>query len=198
MARIQPIQVAEAADESRQLMEGVQRGMGMVPNLLKTLAQSPAALKSYLEFSRALHAALTPQLREQIALAVAGANGCSYCASAHHALGHKAGVEEDEMTANLRGESSNARTRAALQFALALVNKRGRVSTEDLNQVHAAGYGDPQVAEIIAVVALNLFTNYFNHVAETDIDFPYFDANPQPEDSACPLPSGTAREGGGL
>ncbi len=80
------------------------------------------------------------------------------------------------MAANLHGESQDGQTRAALQFARAVVEKRGQVSDEDLDDVRAAGYGDPQIAEIVAVVALNIFTNYFNHVAATDIDFPVVDA----------------------
>ncbi len=80
MQRIQPIQVTEAPAKSRQLLEGVQRTMGMVPNLMKTLAQSPAALAGYLNLNQALDGALTGPLREQIAVAVAGVNECSYCA----------------------------------------------------------------------------------------------------------------------
>ena len=61
---------------------------------------------------------------------------------------------------------------AALGFALAIVAKRGWVSDEDLARVRRAGYGDAGIVEISAVVAFNLFSNYFNHIAETEIDFP--------------------------
>ena len=172
MQRIQPIQITEAPQKSRQLLEGVQRAMGMIPNLMKTLAQSPAALSGYLSLNQALDSALTGPLREQIALAVAGINDCRYCASAHCAIGAKVGVDSDELAANLIGDSQDSQTHAVLQFARAIVEKRGQVSDEDLDDIRAAGYGDPQIAEIVAVVALNIFTNYFNHVAATDIDFP--------------------------
>ena len=177
MARIQPLQILETEGQTRQLLEGVQRGLGMVPNLLKTMAHSPSALAGYLSFSKPLSGALNPALREQIALAVAGANQCDYCASVHTALGAKTGIEPNELADNLRGESANPQTRAALTFARALVAKRGLVSDDDLNDVRAAGHGDPEIADIIAVVALNLFTNYFNHVAATDIDFPKVDTS---------------------
>jgi uncharacterized peroxidase-related enzyme len=151
--------------------------MGMVPNLMKTMAQSPVALASYLGFSKSLGGALTEPLREQIALAVAGANDCSYCASAHSALAANVGLAPEELAANLRGESGDDRTGAALRFARAVVGERGRVSDADLNDIRAAGYTDAQIVEIVAVVALNLFTNYFNHVAATDIDFPVVDTS---------------------
>ena len=177
MPRIQPVRVGDAEGKSRQLLEDVQRGLGLVPNLLKTMAQSPAVLGGYLGFSQALAGALTPALREQIALTVAGANQCDYCASAHTALGAKAGLSADELTANLRGESAESRTGAALRFARAVVEKRGFVSDDDLAKARAAEFGDAEIAEIVAVVALNTFTNYFNHVADTEIDFPVVKAS---------------------
>ena len=175
MRRIQPIQIAQADVKSKQLLEGVQRGLGMIPNLVKTMAQSPAALAGYLNFNQALGDALNPPLREQISLVVAGINGCSYCASAHCAIGGKAGIDKGELTANLQGRSQDGKTQAALQFARDVVEKRGMVSDEDLGSVRAAGYTDRQIIEIIAMVALNIFTNYFNNVAETEIDFPLVD-----------------------
>ncbi|QDU72546.1 carboxymuconolactone decarboxylase family protein [Mucisphaera calidilacus] len=172
MARITPVQVAQAQGNTKQLLEGVQKGLGMVPNMMKTMAQSSAALGAYLNFSQALATALNPRLREQIALAVAGINNCSYCASAHTALGSKAGVDNTELAANLQGRSEDPKTQAALRFARAIVIKQGWVSDDELADIREAGYADQQIVEIVAVVALNLFTNYFNHVADTEIDFP--------------------------
>lgn len=172
MPRIQPVQPTHANEKSKQLLEGVQRGLGMVPNMAKTLAHSSAALAGYLNFNQALSGALTPELREQIALAVAGTNRCDYCASAHTLLGSHAGIADGELAANLAGESSDGQTQAALTFALSVVDRRGWVTDGDLMLVKAAGYSDAAIVEIVAVVALNLFTNYFNHVADTEIDFP--------------------------
>ena len=172
MPRIQPLQPTQADEKTKKLLEGVQRGMGMVPNMFKTFAHSSAALAGYLNLNQALSGALTPALREQIALAVAGFNGCDYCASAHTLLGGNAGIADEELTANLAGRSSDVETQAGLAFALAVVERHGRVTDGDLELIKAAGFTDQQVVEIVAVVALNLFTNYFNHVAGTENDFP--------------------------
>lgn len=172
MPRIEPVQPTQANEKSKKLLDGVQRGLGMVPNLFKTFAHSSAALSGYLNFSQALSGALTPALREQIAIAVAGVNGCDYCASAHTMLGGNAGIAREELTANLSGKSSDEKTQAALTFAVAVVEHKGRVTDADLERVKAAGYSDAHVVEIVSVVALNLFTNYLNHVADTEIDFP--------------------------
>lgn len=175
MPRIEPVQVSQADGKSKQLLEGVQRSLGMVPNLLKTLAHSPTALNAYISINQALSQALTAPLREQIALTVAGANKCNYCASAHAVLGAKAGVDEDEMIANLQGDSNDDKTRAALRFVREVIKERGWVSDDELANVRAAGYSDAEIAEIVAVTAVNIFTNYFNHVALTAVDFPLID-----------------------
>ena len=46
------------------------------------------------------------------------------------------------------------------------------MSDAELEDVREAGFDYGVIAEVVAHVALNLFTNYFNNVAETDIDFP--------------------------
>lgn len=171
--RIQPINPAEAQGQTKRLLDGVAAQLGSVPNIFKTFAQSPAVLAGYLSFSGALtRGKLDAGLREQIALTVAGANGCDYCASAHSFLAKAAGVDSDEVVRNLQGEADDPRTGAALQFAQALVVKRAQMTDSELEAVRSAGFSDEEVVEIIANVAANLFTNYFNHIAGTDIDFP--------------------------
>jgi uncharacterized peroxidase-related enzyme len=137
------------------------------------MAQAPAVLDGYLAFSGAVgKGKLSPQLREQIALVAAGANACDYCASAHAALGKMAGLGDDEIKRSLRGDASEPKARAAVTFAKKLIIYRGAVDDADVAAVKAAGFSDEEVIEIVGNVALNLFTNYFNHVAATDIDFP--------------------------
>jgi uncharacterized peroxidase-related enzyme len=173
MPRINPVTESNTPARSKPLIEGVRKGLGLVPNIMATMAHSPAALQAYLGFGQALGGGkLSGALREQIAVAVAGENSCGYCASAHTALGKKSGVQADELARNLRGESADPRTQAALDFARTVVIKRGHIADADLSAVRQAGYGDDEVIEIIAVVAINIFTNYFNHIADTAIDFP--------------------------
>lgn len=173
MPRIEKVDVDNAQGKAGELLDGVKQQMGGVPNVLATMAHSPASLDAYLRFGQAVgEGELGAALREQIAVAVAGANACGYCASAHTMLGSKNGVSDDELSRNLSGDSEDDRTRAAVRFARKLVETRGFVSDEDIESVRSAGFGDGEVIEIIAVVAINTFTNYFNHVAETDVDFP--------------------------
>ena len=172
MPRIPAVTPDTTPEGSRALLEEIERAFGKAPNVAKTLAQSPAALQAWFGLNGALGSTLTPELREQISIAVAEANGCAYCLSAHTAVGGMVGLDAQELTLAREGASSDPRRKAALEFALAVLESRGNVSDEALEHVRAAGFDDGEIAEIVAHVALNVLTNYFNHVARPEIDFP--------------------------
>lgn len=115
---------------------------------------------------------LRPAVREAIALAVAETNGCDYCLSAHAALGRGAGLSADAIASARRGESTDPKTAAILRFARTLVLERGRVSARGLEALRESGVSDAEALEVVSNVALNIFTNYVNLVADTEIDFP--------------------------
>ena len=173
MTRIRPIDQHTADAGAAELLGDVKKKMGSVPNLIATMANSPAVAKAYLGFSQALSTGtLPPRLREQIALVVGETNDCGYCLAAHTALGKAAGLTEQETRAARRGTSPVEKERVALDFARKLVQDRGVIADADLERVRQAGYTDGEIGEIVANVALNIFTNYFNHVAGTEVDFP--------------------------
>ncbi len=172
MSRINPV-LQTTHDGVRRSFDAIEQQLGFVPNMMRTMAQSPRVLEGYLALTGTLSRGLLPAaLREQIALAVAEANACNYCLSAHTALGRRAGLSDEQLTASREGRAADARANAALQFALAVLRHRGGVSDDELAQVRAAGFSDAEIAEIIAHVALNVLTNYFNRAADTEIDFP--------------------------
>ncbi len=173
MPRIPTVDRSTADPTTARLLDSIERSMGKVPNVLGTMAQSAAVANAYLKFSQALGGGeLSPRLREQIALAVAEANGCGYCVAAHTTLGKGVGLSEEEALAARRSQSTDPKERAALEFALQVVVRRGAVDGRDLDSVRDAGYSDGEISEIVAHVALSSFTNYFNLVAETEVDFP--------------------------
>ena len=173
MSRLPLVDPSQAQGKTHDLLAAVKSQMGRVPNLMKAMANSPAVLEGYLGLSGALgHGTLDPKIRERIAIETAETNGCGYCLAAHSLLGKLAGLDEDERLANRRGHSHDPKADAALKFARTLLERRGRVTEADVQEVKAAGFGDAEVAEIIAHVALNVLTNYFNNAVETPIDFP--------------------------
>ena len=173
MQRISALETSNTPAASQAMLDAVKAKIGMVPNLFKTIAHSPAALQFYLQQSEALAGGvLSAPLREQLALTSAGENLCDYCASAHTLMGKGAGVKEQELSENLRGRSNDAKTQAALNFAKAIIVNRGQISDKQIDAVRSAGFSDAELVEIIAHVGLNIFTNYFNLVARTVVDFP--------------------------
>lgn len=177
MSRI-TIPTREAAPlASQPLLDGVEKQLGVVPNLFKLLALSPAALGGYLAFGGALTKALDVKTRERIALAVARINGCDYCLSAHTYLGlNLAKLDAAEVAANRAGGSNDPKADAAVRFAAKVTTTRGKVSDADLAAVRLAGFTDAQLVEIVALVADNVLTNLVNNVARTEIDFPAVEA----------------------
>lgn len=174
MQRIPALDPATTNGKSKEYFSAIEKKLGMVPNMMRTMGNSPAVLNGYLAFSGALgESSLGSKLGEMIALAVANSNGCEYCNAAHSFIGEKLiGLSKDAIELAKEGTSSDPKTAAALQFAQTLVDKKGRVATEDIAAVKAAGFDDGAVAEIIAHTALNIFTNYFNNATEVTVDFP--------------------------
>jgi uncharacterized peroxidase-related enzyme len=142
-------------------------------NFLHLLANSPAALNAYAACADALsRGQLTPRHRELLALTVAEINGAKYCLSAHYALARNLSLDDDEIRAARRATSADRQTHAMLRFAQSVALQRGEISDADFQTLRLAGFTDSLVAEIVSNIALNIFTNYFNSVARTDIDFP--------------------------
>ena len=159
---------------TRPLLDAVKKQLGVVPNLMSVLGNSPAALGGYLALSGTLaKGALGARTGERIALAVAEINACDYCLAAHTYLGKNvARLDDGEIAANRNGGSNDPKADAAVRFTAAIARARGHVSDAAVRAVKAAGYDDAEVMEIVVHVALNTLTNYVNEVAQTEIDFP--------------------------
>ena len=173
MSRVPLIDASSASADRKALLTQIHGAFGATPNMFKAVANSPAALQSMWGAFGALGGGVIPaKLGEQIAVAVADRNACEYCLAAHTALGRKAGASAEEMSAAQAGDAADPKTAAALRFALKLVEARGQVSDADVQAVRAAGYSDQEIVEILAHVALNLFTNYVNVAFAVPVDFP--------------------------
>jgi uncharacterized peroxidase-related enzyme len=173
MSRISPINRENASPKALEILTAVNQALGIVPNMVSTMAQSPAVANAYVGFSHALaQGSLPAKIRERIALTVAEENSCGYCLAAHTFLGKKAGLDENEVIRARRGTSDEPKVAAALAFAAQLVEQRGQVSDAEVAAVREHGFTDGEIAEIIANVVLNIFTNYFNIAAGVEIDFP--------------------------
>lgn len=178
MNRISIPTVEQSPTASKPLLAAVFNQLGVVPNLMKMVGNSPAALEGYLSLNGAVaKGVLDLPLRERLALATAEFNGCDYCLAAHSYLGKNlAKLTDTDMLAARGARSADAKTDAALSFARRVLLARGHVTSADLEAVRVAGFGDTEIVEIVVNVALNLLTNYVNNVAQTEVDFPAMSA----------------------
>lgn len=173
MPQIHPLTIEQADAESAQKLSAMKAKIGMVPNVVGTLANSPTALNLYLASSHALSGGrLTARQREIIALTIGQLNQCHYCVSAHTMIGKGAGLSPEEMIDARLGKASNPVDNAIAIVASKLVAKRGFLTPEDISEAKASGLDDGLIIEIIANLVHNTLTNYTNHVAQTEIDFP--------------------------
>ena len=173
MPRIRPVNRKKAPAATQELLARVEDQLGMVPNLIATMAQSTSVAGAYLNMAEALADGDLPEsLREQIALTVSQANDCDYCVAGHSAVGSSIGLTDDELRDARSATSPDRKTEAILQFAHRIVDLRGSLSDADIGEIRGAGLSGAEIMEIIAHVAMNIFTNYVNLIAQTDIDFP--------------------------
>jgi uncharacterized peroxidase-related enzyme len=173
MPRIAPLDPSTATGETAAHLVTVRKMLGGTPNLFTTVAHSPAALGALVSlFDHAARASLGARTAEQIALAVAQRNGCGYCLSAHTALGKSHGLDAATLTAARTAESPDTRTTALLVLAVGITETRGHLDDARLAAARDAGLSDREIVEVVFLVALNVFTNYLNSVAQTTIDFP--------------------------
>ena len=172
--RIPNLERKQATGTTRDILDGIQASLGRIPNLVSVMANSPATLQGYvaLEEARRSSRLLSPAFQEQLALAVAEANTCTYCLAAHTALGKRHQLRDEEMLRNRGGISHDARTKVALRFAQHVVRTQAQISNDDLAALRKAGYSDGEIIEIVFNVVANILTNYVNHVAGTLVDFP--------------------------
>lgn len=167
------INTNQAAPASQEILQQIHAAFGATPNMFKVVANSPAALKSmWGSFGALGSGTLGAKLGEQIAVAIANRNQCEYCLAAHTVLGRNAGASAEDMANAQVGKSLDYKTQAALTFSLKIVEKRAAISQADVEAVRAAGFSDGEIVEIMAHVALNLFTNYVNVAFNVPVDFP--------------------------
>ncbi|MFX0573278.1 carboxymuconolactone decarboxylase family protein [Nocardia nepalensis] len=164
----------ETADaEQADLLTEVQRQLGRVPNLYAAMANSPATLRGYLTMRDALtRGKLSARVREQLALLVASENGCDYCVAAHSMRAGRMGFTEEAIAATRAAHAEDPHADAVLQIAREVLRSRGRVDDHVIASARERGVSDAELSEVVGHIALNVLSNYFNHVARPELDFP--------------------------
>jgi len=179
MWRLNPVPEEQFVRELRGIASRLHPAGNVEPHFLRLLAQSPASLTAYLRAEEALGTGrLTPHQREEISLAVAEINGSHYCVATHELAGKHVGLSDEDVSFARKAWSKDSKTQAMLHFVQAIVLQRGEISDDDFSAMRSAGFAGPEIIEILANVGLNIFTNYFNLLAQTDLDHPSTQTGP--------------------
>ncbi|MFK7788404.1 MAG: carboxymuconolactone decarboxylase family protein [Phycisphaeraceae bacterium] len=173
MPRIQPLSDDQATGQAADLFGAITQKVGKVPNLYRTLGQAPSVLAGLLQLGETLDGgSLSAPVKEQIALRVANRNGCDYCESAHTAIGQMVGLSEEQTVDAREGNANDDKAQAVLHLVDAILEREGFVTDDQLEIAREAGLSDAEVLEVTAQVIKNFFTNFVNHIAQTEVDFP--------------------------
>lgn len=173
MPRIQPLTDEQATGQAAELFSAITQKVGKVPNLYRTMGQAPSVLGGLLQLGEALDGgSLSAPVKEQIALRVANRNACDYCTAAHTAIGKSAGLSEDQTVAARQGQADDEQAQAILALTDAILEREGFVTDDQLQAARDAGLTDQVILEVVGQVIKNFFTNFVNHIAQTDVDFP--------------------------
>ena len=171
--RITTLDPETTTGKAKELFNAVKAKLGFIPNLIKVFGNSPATLQSYLSLGELTASGnFTNKFREQLALSIAEENDCDYCLSAHTAIGKMNGLSEEEIKASRKAEAANTKEQIGLELAKIITQNRGKVTDDELRAAKEAGYTDEDILEIVLNVVSNTLTNYVNHIADTEIDFP--------------------------
>ncbi len=173
MKNLQILNREQVSPETQKIFDELKRKVGMVPNLYATAANSHYGLSALLGLGDTLKKGhLTEREIEAVALAVAQTNHCQYCLSAHTAIGKMLGFSEEETLDLRRGTTADQKLKALTGLAREITETRGFPSASAVEAFFSSGYSKGALVDVIGLVALNTFTNYLNHIAGTEVDFP--------------------------
>lgn len=165
----------DVSENNQQVFDGLQKGLGFVPNLYAYFAKSETALADYLAFQNR-KSTLRAKEREVINLVVSQVNGCRYCQSAHSVLGKMNGFTDDQVIELRKGTASfDTKLDALVKFAKSVTENRGRATQESKDAFFAAGYTEANLVDLVIVVGDKIISNYIHNLTEFDIDFPVAD-----------------------
>jgi len=173
MPRLNVVETDAATGKVKELYEASQQEYGNVFNLFKGLANAPLALEAYMTLEKLIaEGKLSAVEQDVVRLAASQFNGCEYCLGAHTMTGKMKGLSEEDVLKIRRGEPSDPKHAALVQFTHRVLDTKGFVSDEDLDAFRAAGYTDEHIAEVTTILAQKTLSNYFNHLHDTPLDVP--------------------------
>lgn len=162
----------EVSENNQAIFDNLNKALGFVPNLFATYAYSSTALENYLNFSNA-KTSLSAKEKEVVNLAVSQVNGCTYCLSAHTAIGKMNGFTDEQILELRAGYASfDNKLNALAQLAKNITENRGNTDESILDNFFNAGYTKGNLIDTISLVGDKTISNYINNTTQVPVDFP--------------------------
>jgi AhpD family alkylhydroperoxidase len=166
MTRLNPVDPEQATGRAQELLDEHATRGGKAGPMVLTMAQAPALLRAYMDLSRTMKRShLDRRVSERISIAVHAWLGCDYCVEAHSRAARELGVPEHEIALAREGISADPKAAGLVAFGQQVLVAPSEVSDEQIEGLRELGYTDEQIAEVPALVALNVMTGAFNLVA---------------------------------
>ena len=166
MARIKPIEINAATGRAVELLEELASRGGEPGPMVRAMANAPVVLRSYLDLNRAVKRGhIDRRVTERVNLAVHEWLGCAYCLAAHTRAARELGLSELDIELARQGTATDPKVAALVAYGQQLIAAPGEVTDEQVTGLREYGYTDEQIAEVVALVALQLLTGAFNLVA---------------------------------
>jgi uncharacterized peroxidase-related enzyme len=172
MSQFQVHTIDSAPAGSTAALRTLEQGLGFIPNLAATMAESPTLVNGFVELRKRLaDGQLTGVEREIVALAVSLENDCDYCMAAHSTFALMQHADEAAVSSARRNrEPEDSKLGALYRFARSLVAKKGHVSEEDSEALIDAGYSRGALLEVVAQVAHTTLANFAHSISGAPLD----------------------------
>ena len=161
-----------APESSAKLLEAAKSKYGFVPNLLATMAESPALLEAYMTLAGIMGKSDLSDTEQQIIMMTNNRlNGCGYCMAAHSTLSEMSGIDTSIINA-LRDNTpiDDKKLEALRQFSIVVNETRGYPTDAQVSAFIEAGYTKQTILEVILATSFKVMSNYTNHIANTEVD----------------------------
>ena len=175
MPRIPVHTIHDAPDGSRSALKRQSERVGGTINIFGAMAHSPAVMNLYdsVETLLADRSSLDQKLRTAIHLTTANVNECDYCQAAYTGAARGAGYSVDETIEIRKGQiGGDGKLTALLAVTRQVAANKGYVDDEVWQAALDAGWTDVELLDGFAETVRTILTNYFNHLAETELDLP--------------------------
>lgn len=162
----------QVSEKNQELLAGIEKAVGFIPNLYSYYSKSDTALGDYLALANR-KTNLKAKEKEVVNLVVSEINGCDYCLSAHTAIGKMNGFTEDQILELRKGHASfDQKIDALVKVTKSITENRGSASKEAVDAFFDAGYSEVTLMDVVILIADKTISNYIHNLAQFPIDFP--------------------------